>query len=234
MSAELLRYELRDGVAVIAMDDGKANALSHEMIGALNTSLDRAEREALAVLLTGRDGKFSAGFDLQTMRSGAESVKGLVLAGAELSLRLFLHPRPVITACSGHALAAGAILLLASDVRIGAAGDFKIGLNEVAIGLTLPRFAVELARARLSKRHFSAAATRARIYSPEMAVDAGFLDATTAAPALLATALAEARQLSALPDPAFRDTKRREREAVVGLIRETLDSDITEISGWKG
>jgi len=234
MSGELLRYELRDQVAVLAMDDGKANALSHQMIDALHTALDRAEAEAAAVLLVGRDGKFSAGFDLPTMRGGFDSVKGLVLAGAELSLRMFLFPRPVITACTGHALAAGAILLLASDLRIGAAGDFKIGLNEVAIGLTLPRFAVELARARLSKRHFTAATSRARIYSPEMAVDAGFLDATAAAGELRDTALAQAAELAALPHPAFRETKKREREAIVALIRETLDPDISEIAGWKG
>jgi enoyl-CoA hydratase len=234
MSGEILRYELRDQVAVISMDDGKANALSHQMIGALGQALDRAEKEAAAVLLVGRDGKFSAGFDLPTMRSGPDGVKGLVLAGAELSLRMFLYPRPLITACTGHALAAGAILLLASDLRIGAAGDFKIGLNEVAIGLTLPRFAVELARARLSKRHFTAAASRARIYSPERAVDAGFLDSTAPAADLVATAFAQAAELAALPHPAFRDTKRREREASVALIRETLDPDITEISGWQG
>jgi len=234
MSAELARYELRDQVAVISMDDGKANALSHQMIDTLNAALDRAEAEAAAVLLVGRDGRFSAGFDLPTMRGGPDSAKGLVMAGAELSLRLFMHPRPVVAACTGHALAAGAILLLASDVRIGVAGDFKIGLNEVAIGLTLPRFAVELARARLSKRHFTAAATRARIYSSEMAVDAGFLDATAPAADLVDTAFTQAKELTALPHPAFRDTKQREREAVVALIRETLDADVTEIANWKG
>ena len=155
MASDKVRYELRDGIAVITMDDGKANALSHEVIDALHACLDRAEREARAVLLTGREKRLSGGFDLTVMISSPEATRNLVTAGAELMLRLYTFPRPVVVACTGHALAAGAILLLVADARIGAAGEFKIGLNEVAIQMTLPIFAMELARDRLSKRHFT-------------------------------------------------------------------------------
>jgi enoyl-CoA hydratase len=135
----------------------------------------------------------------------------------------------VVVACTGHALAAGAILLLVADARIGAEGEFKIGLNEVAIQLTLPVFAMELARDRLSKRHFSAAVTQARIFDPIMAKDAGYLDATVKPEALFDTALDHARRLAALPDPAFRATKQRERAATVKFIRETLAADMTQL-----
>lgn len=231
MASDKVRYELRDIVAVITLDDGKANALSHEVIDAVRGALDRAQREARAVVLTGREKRLSGGFDLGVMTSGPEAARQLVTAGAELMLRLYTFPRPVVVACSGHALAAGAILLLVADARIGAQGEFKIGLNEVAIQLTLPIFAMELARDRLSKRHFSAAVTQARIFDPLTAMDAGYLDVTVQPAALLDTALDIARRLAALPDPAFRDTKQRERAATVKLIRDTLADDMTRLMG---
>lgn len=231
MSSDKLHYELHDRTAVITMDDGKANALSHEVIEALHEALTHAEREkAGAVLLTGRPNRLSGGFDLGAMTAGPESARQLVTAGAELMLRLYAFPRPVVVACTGHALAAGAILLLSADLRIGAAGQFKIGLNEVSIGLTLPIFATELARDRLSKRYFSAAVTQARIFDPDSACDAGFLDATAAPEALHGVALERAGMLAALPHPAFRNTKINERSATIHHIRETLAADMAAIT----
>jgi enoyl-CoA hydratase len=230
MAAETVRYELRDGIAVVTMDDGKANALSHAVIDALHGSLDRAEREARAVLLTGREKRLSGGFDLTVMMSSPEATRNLVTAGAELMLRLYAFPRPVVVACTGHALAAGAILLLVADARIGAEGEFKIGLNEVAIQLTLPIFAMELARDRLSKRHFTAAVTQARIFDPVAAKDAGYLDATVRPELVFETALEHARRLAALPETAFGATKQRERAATVKLIRATLAADIAQLT----
>lgn len=231
MGAETVRYELRDTVAVITMDDGKANALSPAVIEMLHACLDRAEREAAAVLLTGRDRRLSGGFDLKVMTSSLENMRTLVTAGAELLLRLYLFPRPVVVACNGHALAMGALLLLVADTRIGAAGDFKIGLNEVSIQMPLPVFGMELARARLSKRHFTAAVTQARIYDPQSAVDAGYLDATVQQDQLHDVAFASARQLATLPGPAFRSTKERERGAIVKFIRDTLEADMATLTG---
>jgi enoyl-CoA hydratase len=231
MDVDTVRYELRDSVAVISMDDGKANAISPAVIGALHACLDRAEREAAAVLFTGRDRRLSAGFDLNVMTSSVDSMRALVTTGAELLLRLYLFPRPLVVACNGHALAMGALLLLVADARVGAAGDFKIGLNEVSIQMPLPVFAMELARARLSKRHFTAAVTQAHIYDPHAAIDAGYLDATAAPEHLFDVALASARQLATLPDPAFRSTKERERAAIVQLIRDTLEADIATLTG---
>ena len=230
MTGERVRYERLDDVAVITMDDGKANALSHEIIGALRNALDRAEADAKAVLLTGRERRLSGGFDLGTMMSSPDAARSLVTAGAELMLRMYTFPRPLVVGCTGHALAAGAILLLVADLRVGAAGEFKIGLNEVAIQLTLPVFAMELARDRLSKRHFTSATTQARIYDPQTAVDAGFLDATAASASLFEVALGHTRRLAALPDPAFRNTKMRERAATVARIRETLAVDMETLT----
>ena len=228
--ADAVQYELQDTVACIGIDDGKANALSHEVIEALHASLDRAEKEAQAVLLVGRPGRFSAGFDLGTMRAGPEAVRGLVTAGAELLLRLYTYPRPVVAACTGHALAAGALVLLASDLRVGARGDTKIGLNEVAIGMGLPIFAVEFARDRLSKRHFQRATAQAELYAPDAAVDAGYLDQVVEPDTLVDTARAEAARLAQLSESAFTLTRDRARATSVGLIRGTLAEDMRRLT----
>ena len=228
---ELVRYERRDAVALITLDDGKANALSPAMVAAVNAAFDRAEDDAAsAVVLTGRPGRFSAGFDLSVMTAGPDALFGLVKSGAELALRLYLFPRPLVIACTGHALAAGAVLLCAADLRLGTTGEFKIGLNEVAIQLPLPVFAMELARERLAPRYFSQAVTQARIFNPAGAVEAGYLDEIAPAETLLDVAVAHATRLGALPDPAFRLTKERERRETVARIRATLDADIATLT----
>jgi len=228
--ADLVSFELRDGVALVTMDDGKANALSHDMLDGLTAAFDRAEQEARAVVLAGRAGRFSAGFDLTTMMSGIDAATRLVSAGAELYLRMYGFPLPVVAACTGHAMAGGALLLLSSDTRLGAEGAFKIGLNEVAIGLRLPVLAQELARDRLSKRHLTAATIQARIYDPTAAVDAGYLDATAPADQLIAQAVDRARQLAALPQAPYAGTKQVLRGRTIAYIRDTLAGDMAAMT----
>jgi enoyl-CoA hydratase len=231
MAEETVRSEIREGVAFVQLDDGKANALSHDLLAALDAHLERAEKEAAAVLIAGRPGMLSGGFDLAVMRSGPQNVYQMVKAGAELFLRFLDFPLPIVVAATGHAIAAGAILLLAADARIGAAGKFKIGLNEVGAGMTLPHFALELARLRLSKRHFVRATTQAELYAPEAAVDAGYLDRVTSPEDLLDAALAEAVRLGALPQPGFGVTKRRAHADLAANIRETLEADLKGMMG---
>ena len=211
----------------IAIDDGKANALSHAVIDAIGATLDRLSPDTKAVVLSGRPGRFRAGFDLSVMNGGIDAVRALVRAGAELSMRLYELDRPVVIACTGHALAAGAILLMSADVRVGAEGAFKIGLNEVAIGMPVPVFAAELARDRLSRRHLTAATSLATIYDPAGAVDAGYLDAVVAPDAVLDEALARAAALAAACNRrAFAATRERMRGAIAAHVRATLDADI--------
>lgn len=224
---ELIKYDLREELAVLTMDDGKANALSHPMLDAIKACLDRAQSEAKAVVLTGREGKFCAGFDLKTMMSGIEAATGLVREGAAMYMRLYEFPLPVVAACTGHALAGGALLLLASDTRIGTEGAFKIGLNEVSISMPLPILAQELARDRLATRHLTEATIQAKVYSPDGAVEAGYLDSIVGAEQLLPEACAEAKRLAQLPAHAYAKTKAVMRSATIRLIRETLEGDLS-------
>ena len=218
---------ISDDIATIALDDGKANAMSHAMIAAIHAGLDQAEAEAGAVVISGRPGRFCAGFDLAVMSDGADGPRELLRAGAELWVRLYLFPVPIVVACTGHALAAGAITLLAVDTRIGAAGDFKIGMNEVAIGMPVPRCAMELAKDRLSKRHFTAAVNHARIYDPEGARDAGFLDAVVPPESVLEAAHEHATNLAgSINRRAFATTRDFARRETANAILEGLDADV--------
>ena len=222
-------YTLEGDVAVVRLDDGKANAVSHDLIKAIEAALDRAAGEAGSVLIVGRPGKFSAGFDLKAMTASAESAPALVSAGARMLVKIFTHPQPVLVACTGHALAAGALMLLAADRRLCAEGPYKVGLNEVAIGLRLPIFAVELARERLSKRHFTAATTFARIYDPAGACAAGYVDDVMPEAELYDRALAEAAEAAKLSADAFADTKAPARQPLADRILETLDADMASL-----
>jgi enoyl-CoA hydratase len=220
-----LSIESRGAVALLRMDDGKVNALSPALIGALQDALDRAEKDAAAVVLAGRPERFTAGFDLKVMREGPEATRRLVRSGAELALRITEFPKPVVAACTGHALAMGALLLCASDLRIGADGPFQIGLNEVAIGMTLPFFGVEFARQRLSPRHFRRAVALAEIYAPAAAVEAGYLDRVVPPAEVIDAALAEAARFAQLPAGAFRATRRRLHPESLAAIRASLDEE---------
>ncbi|MGV8997882.1 MAG: crotonase/enoyl-CoA hydratase family protein [Parvibaculaceae bacterium] len=233
MSASILDYTLNDGVAVLTMDDGRANALGYAMIEALSAAFARAEGEAKAIVILGREKRFCAGFDLEVMASGPEHVGKLVSAGANLLMDIYEHRLPVIIGCTGHALAAGGLLLLTADLRVGAEGDFKIGLPEVAIGMTMPVFGLELARDRIANNHLTAAVTQARIYNPQEAAQIGYLDMTAPIAALKETAIAKARELAALAQPAFANTKRKERGSTISYIRETLITDARTFDGAK-
>lgn len=212
--------EQRGDVAVIRVDDGKANALGFEVLDGLLGALDDAgEAEAKAVCIVGRPGRFSAGFDLSVMRS--ERAPELMVRGSDLALRLLQHPAPVVLGVTGHALAMGAVLLLTADWRVGAAGDFKLGLNEVRIGLFVPGFAVALADDRLAKGHFTEAVQLAEVYDPEGARAAGFLDEVVDADAVEERAVQRAAAWAADLDPkAFART----REIVRGDLLARLDT----------
>ncbi len=223
-------FELRDRTAVIGMDDGKANALGYAMMDALDAALDRAEREASAVVLLGRRGRFSAGFDLAEMMSGADKARALVTRGAAGLMRLYTLPMPLVIACTGHALAAGALLVLTGDARVATRGAFRIGLNEVQIGMPVPVLAMELARDRLHPAHLTAATLFANVVDPEGALAAGWVDELAAEEGLLDAALLHARRLGALPRDAYAKTKLALRERTVRYVRETLADDMKRLT----
>ncbi len=229
--AALPTYQLDDGIAVVTLDDGKANAFSTEVLEALEGILDRVEADgARALVVVGRPGRFSAGFNLAEMTASVEGMRTLVARGARWWLRLYGLGVPTVAACTGHALAGGAITLLACDVRVGADVPAKIGLNEVAIGMPLPIFAVEFARDRLTKASFLRSIT-GTTYDPEGAVRVGYLDRVVPADDLLAEALAEARALAELRTGAFARTKRNARGPMIEAALAGVEADLATVDG---
>jgi enoyl-CoA hydratase len=218
-------YELSGSVAAITMDDGKVNSLSPRMLAELGAAFDRAETDGAVVMLGGREGRFSAGFELSVFRQGDEAVREMLFAGARLAERILSFPNPVVVACSGHALAMAAFLMLSADVRIGIEGPYKIGLNEVTIGLTVPHFGIEIARQRLAPAHFNLALTTAYIYSPAEAVAAGFLDRAVPAADFKAVSRATASALTRLDMKAHAATKQRAREGALKALRAAIQAD---------
>lgn len=216
-------------VAVITADDGKANALSFALLEQLSAALEGASSEAKACVLAGREGRFSAGFDLSVMTGGdIGDARRLLGAGAELALEIFMSPVPVVLGVTGHALAMGAILTTAADYRVGADGPFKIGLNEVAIGMPVPGFAVGLCRDRLSSHWFNRCLQTAEICTPAQAAEAGFLDEVVAADRVLARAVEVATDLAARVQPGpFRATRRNLRGALNDELRDGLRADLS-------
>ncbi|HEY7256447.1 MAG TPA: crotonase/enoyl-CoA hydratase family protein [Solirubrobacterales bacterium] len=216
----LVDYSLEDGVATIAMDDGKVNVLSPAMLGEISSALDRAETDGAIVLITGREQTLSAGFDLKCPPEQAAEMIG---GGARLAERLLSFPSPVVAACNGNAIAMAAFMLLCSDVRIGVDGNFRIGLNEVAIGLTVPWFGIAVARHRLAPPYFDRCAVTAAMLGPEEAVRAGFLDRLVAADELRGEALGAASELKQLKMDAHRATKLRVRADVLEGVRDGVE-----------
>lgn len=223
-----VNYELVGSVAVVSVDDGKANALGHDVLSGLEAALTRSDEDkAGALVILGREGKFSAGFDLSVMTAGVDQARELLARGARLALGLFEAERPVVLGVSGHALAMGAIMLCSADIRVGAQGPYKIGLNEVRIGMPVPTFAVELCRARLSSPFFTQAVQLGHIHTPDEALAAGFLDELVDPDRVrdrtiqIATELAEA-----IHHGPFRVTRTNVRGELAESLRTGLEADM--------
>jgi len=223
----LTTYERKGQIARITMNDGNLNIMSSAMLEDLHAAFTQAEAEKAVVLLCGEGRAFSAGFDLKVFASGDEAASRRMLhLGATLALKLLSFPFPIVAACHGNTFPMGAFLLLASDLRIGAAGPYKIGLNEVAIGLTLPLFATELARHRLTPAYFNRAAVTGEMFAPEEAAAAGFLDMLAPPDELMARAEHRAASLAQIDLAAHAATKLRVRGAAIEAVTRAIETEL--------
>jgi enoyl-CoA hydratase/carnithine racemase len=222
---DVVAYEFDGAIATITMDDGRVNVMSLTMLGAINDALDQAVADDAVVVLQGREGVFSAGFDLAVLQGGAFGRSTMVRAGFELVERMLAFPRPIVAACTGHAIAMGTFLLFSADHRVGAEGPFKLVANEVAIGITMPHAALAVLRSRLTPAVFERAAVLAETFSPSTAVATGFLDEVAAAADVSRVAHDVATRLATLDPAAHAATKVRARAATLQAIREGTEAD---------
>ena len=224
--SDLVEYELNGSIATITMDDAKVNALSLPMLADINAALDRAAADKAVVVLKGRDGMFSAGFDLRVLGSGGSDGMSMLRGGFQLAERLLSYPVPVVIGCTGHAIAMGAFLLLSGDYRIGVSGPYKIQANEVAIGMTLPLSAIEICRQRLTPAHFNRTIGLAEAYVfDETAVEAGFLDRVVGWGELDDAVQAVATGVASLNMNAHAASKLKAREGALKALRAAIESE---------
>lgn len=223
-----VRYELQDGIAVITLDDGKRNALSPSVFKGIYAALSRAEKDGAIVILTGREGVFSAGFDLKVMKAGNADALRMLHAGYSLTARIMAYPYPVIAACNGHAIAMGVFMMLSADYIIGSRGSFQVVANEVAIGLTIPRVPCTTLAQRLTPAAYQRAVVLAEPFTPEAALVAGFFDELVEPNELLDRAQALALKFSQLDMRAHAETKRRVRAQQIRRIRQQVPLDMLD------
>ena len=218
---------ISDGIATITLDDGKANAFSFDMMVALNNAMDEAEAGADVIIITGRDGVMCAGFDLKVMQNDADKVPEMVGNGGRLLVRIFSSKKPIIIASPGHGIAAGGLLMLAADYRIGVDGDSRYGLNESVIGMVLPPFGYDLAVFKINNKYLDRCFAGAELIDPETAVEASFLDEVVPGARLMDRALEKAKEMQKLDGRAFAGNK----NLVRGVLTEKM---VTDLDGGKG
>jgi enoyl-CoA hydratase len=229
---EPVTFRSDDGIARLAFDDGKVNAMALPLFDALNAALDRAERERpAAIVISGGAGVFSAGLDLKLLPTlAADDLRRTIVAFGRTMLRIFGFPIPTIAAVGGHAIAGGAILAFACDVRLFAEGPFRLHLNEVAIGLPLPTWALAIARSAIPTRWQTEAILHARAYAPAAALERGIVDAVVPADRLLAEADARATALRGLDLAAYATSKARHRAPAVESAAARLESEVAALA----
>jgi enoyl-CoA hydratase len=224
----------KEGVAVLTMQHGKANALDIEFCDALAQHLsDLARGDAKAVVLTGQGTMFSAGVDLKRASSGgADYLRKFLPSLHRLYNVAFNLPKPLVAAINGHAIAGGAVLAACADRRIMARGNARIGTTELQVGVPFPALAFEIVRFAVPSRYLSEFTLGAAIYGTEDALERGWVNEVVEAEALMLRAFAVAHQYGALSPPAFAQTKKQIRQAVAERYAqsgEATDKTVTSI-----
>ena len=218
-------YRHDETIGVITLDDGKANVLGPDMQQAINDAIDQADRDDVgALVIAGNDKVFSGGFDLKVFRSGdIDASVAMLRGGFELSYRLLSYPKPVVMACTGHAIAMGSFLLCSGDHRITAPA-YNIQANEVAIGMVMPYAALEVVKLRLTRSAYQQAVGLANVYFGESAKAAGWVDEVVPADKVLERAEEAAREFANLNQGAHAASKLRARAEALQGIRAGIDN----------
>jgi enoyl-CoA hydratase len=229
----MIEVEPVDNVAVLRMQHGKANALDIEFCNALAARFEALRDETAAVVLTGSGKIFSAGVDLKRLSAGgADYVREFLPALHKLYEAVFFHPKPVVAAINGHAVAGGAVLACCADRRIMGHECGRIGVTELLVGVPFPALAFEVLRAAVPAEYLAEFAYSGATYMTDDALDSGWVDEIAEPEELLEYALAVAQELARLPAAVFALTKAQirgpiaERLAVSG---EEIDREATAL-----
>ena len=226
-----MTYTIENNRADITMDDGKANAMDFHYFEEMNSALTEIESSGSRVLtIKGRQGFFSGGLDLKLMSTLAPNdIDGLAETFARTMLRVFSYPIPTVALCTGHAIAGGAMLAFACDRRHIMNGNYRIQVNEIAIGIPLPSWMLLIGRSAIPSALRTEALLHAKTYTPKEAHDAGiFHSLFDNGQDITAAVHSEAEALKSLHTPAYATSKKRLREKemkeVLAILQEELPS----------
>jgi len=223
MTDQIATLTTEGDVSIITLNDGKANVFSPEMSNTVSNLLDQVPGDKGSLVITGRSGIFSAGFDLKIISSGdSDAVASMIKAGFTLLARIYNFPRPVIAACSGHGVALGAFLLCCADYRIGAKGQFIVQANETRNNMSIPAPILEISKSRIAKTHWYRAILNAEAYPVENAIEPGYLDEVTDAENLMNRAMEVANDLATLGHPHYKITKDLDQKETLKRIRDAI------------
>ncbi|HIK72811.1 MAG TPA: crotonase/enoyl-CoA hydratase family protein [Gammaproteobacteria bacterium] len=226
MTDQLATLTSEGDVSIITLNDGKANVFSPEMSKTISSLLDEVPDDKGSLVITGRPGIFSAGFDLKIISSGdASAVSSMIKTGFTLLARVYNFPRPVIAACSGHGVALGAFLLCCADYRIGAMGQFIVQANETRNNMSIPTPILEISKTRISKTHWYRAILNAEAYPIEKAIEPGYLDEVVEAESLMTRAMEVANDLATLGHPHYKITKDLDQKDTLKRIHDAIDEN---------
>ena len=222
---KLATLESKDDVSIITIDDGKANVFSKNMIDAFNECLDNVPTDKGSLIITGREGMFSAGFDLKVISSGdIEKIRDMTLNGFKLLTRIFSFPRPVLAACSGHGIALGTFLLCCCDYRIGIKGEYMVGANEMRTNIVIPTPILELIKFRVTQSYKYRAVLGGEMFALEDATKTGIIDEITESNNLMNTAMEKAKDLSTMGNPSYSLTKELFIAEPLKKINDAIDN----------
>jgi Delta3-Delta2-enoyl-CoA isomerase len=215
-----------DGIAEIAIDRPPANALNTALVARLlDAHAGACTAGARAIILTGRRGMFSGGLDVpELLPLPRPAIADFWTAFFRLTHALASSPVPVIAAVSGHAPAGGAVLAIHCDYRVGASGPFKIGLNEVAVGLPVPDSIMVAFEQLIGPRLAQRLAMTAQLVSAAEAVGLGLLDELAEPGQLLERSRDVARRLTSLPPIAMNRTRLLARARLIGALHPEADA----------
>ena len=223
MSEKIATIKKEDDISIITLDDGKANVFSPEMSNQLNACLDQVDTESGCLIITGREGMFSAGLDLKTIQSGdVDRIVEMSSRAFKLLARIFSFPRPVIAACSGHGIALGTFLICCCDYRIGIKGDYMLGANEMRTNMVIPTPILELIKFRVNDSHKYRAVLGAEMYNFNQAQEAGLIDDVVEIDNLMTAARDKAKDLATMGHPSYTMTKELFIAEPMAKINEAL------------
>ena len=224
MTDSIATLSQENDVSIIKLDDGKANAFSYDMLTQINELLAKVPRDSGALVITGRDGLFSGGFDLKTLATGdMEKITKMVQLGYRLLLELYSFKRPIIAAVSGHSIALGLFVTCCADSRIAIDGKYVCQANEVRNNMDIPVQIMEILKARVNKNYFYPAVYHSDAYSVQDSIAVGFIDEVVPEPQFMERVMEKAKELATLPHPFYANTKKSAQNDTVQKIAGAIE-----------